>query len=251
MRILIFVVCLLFVISGSCSCYGASKGGSGSSLKISDYNSLFNRGKTALKTHYYRIALESFQEVLSLYPFSDLAKKAQVYTAFTHYIAGSFEDVIVNCNSYISLYPRGEDIAYMYYLKAVSYYNQISDIYTDKGSIMKAYYALEDVTLRARGSKYINDVNRKLELIYDRLAAKEMDIGRSYLFGTNYIASIPYFTKVLKEYAQTIYVAEALYRLCKAYAALGLIDEAQRYALVLEFNFPQSHWVEKAHYALN
>ncbi|MBF0248551.1 MAG: outer membrane protein assembly factor BamD, partial [Alphaproteobacteria bacterium] len=98
-------------------------------------------------------------------------------------------------------------------------------------------------------SQYARDAKLKLELTYDHLAGKEMDIGRYYQTRKQYSAAIARFASVVEKYQTTTHTPEALLRLVECYQALGLKEEARRYAAVLGHNFPSSSWYLDA-YAL-
>ena len=42
--------------------------------------------------------------------------------------------------------------------------------------------------------------------------------------------------------APTIYIEEAIYRLVEVYYTLGLIEEAEKYANLLGYNYQSSEW---------
>ena len=49
------------------------------------------------------------------------------------------------------------------------------------------------------------------------------------------------------EIRSTIYIEEALYRLVETYYVLGLVNEAEKYAKLLGYNFQSSEWYEKSY----
>ncbi len=52
---------------------------------------------------------------------------------------------------------------------------------------------------------------------------------------------------MIEKYDQTAHVPEALHRLTESYLSLGVVDEAQRNAAVLGYNFPSSNWYEDSY----
>ena len=79
------------------------------------------------------------------------------------------------------------------------------------------------------------------------MAGKEMAVGRYYLQQKKYGAALNRFADVVRNYANTEQVEEALYRLTETYLILGLLDEAKRSAAVLGYNYPESQWYKKAY----
>jgi outer membrane protein assembly factor BamD len=147
----------------------------------------------------------------------------------------------------IALFSFTRDIAYAYYLKAISYYVQIVDIGRDQKTTELALKALDDVIRRFPDSKYARDAKLKLDFTRDHLAGKEMEIGRYYLKRGQYLAAMNRFKRVIDNYQTTTHVPEALERLVECDLALGLNDEAQANAAVLGHNYPGSEWYVDAY----
>ncbi len=86
-----------------------------------------------------------------------------------------------------------------------------------------------------------------MDLTYDHLAGKEMEIGRYYLSRGEVNAAINRFRTVVKDYQTTSHTPEALHRLVECYLKLGLHTEAARVAAVLGHNYPGSKWYEDSY----
>jgi outer membrane protein assembly factor BamD len=74
------------------------------------------------------------------------------------------------------------------------------------------------------------------------MAERELEIGRYYLSHGNHLGAINRFKVVVVRFPSTSVVDEALFRLVQAYLAIGIRNEAQTAAGVLNRKFPQSHW---------
>ena len=98
---------------------------------------------------------------------------------------------------------------------------------------------------------YAVDAKWKMGLIVDQMAAKEMYIGRYYIKTEKWIAAINRFKLVVEEYDTTIYVEEALHRLVEIYYKLGLVEEAQKVAAVLGYNYGSGKWYKKSYKVFN
>lgn len=203
---------------------------------------LYNQAVDALEGKDYAEAAKLFDEVERQHPYSVWATKAQIMAAYAYYQANKYDEAIIAINRFIQLHPGSRDIAYAYYLKALSYYEQISDVARDQLMTEKALSALQEVVRRFPTSRYARDAKLKIDLTRDHLAGKEMSIGRWYLKHRNYLAAINRFKRVVDEYQTTTHVPEALHRLVEAYTALGLTDEAKKVAAVLGYNYPGSEW---------
>src|SRR5260370_2732955 len=142
---------------------------------------LYNKARDELVEERYPTAAKTFEEVESQHPYSVWATKSQLMSAYAQYEAGNYGEAIIAADRFIQLHPGHRDIAYAYYLKAISYYVQIVDIGRDQKTTELALKALDDVVRRFPDSKYARDAKLKLDFTRDHLAGKEMQIGRDYL----------------------------------------------------------------------
>jgi outer membrane protein assembly factor BamD len=168
---------------------------------------------------------------------------------YAYYEDGKYGDAVLAADRFIQLHPGHRDVAYAYYLKAICYYMQITDVGRDQKLTQAALTALEDIVRRFPDSKYARDAKLKLDFTRDHLAGKEMEIGRYYLKRQEYLAAMNRFKRVIDNYQTTTHVPEALERLVECDLALGLAKEAKDNAAVLGYNYPGSHWYTDA-YAL-
>ena len=99
---------------------------------------------------------------------------------------------------------------------------------------------------RYPNTRYAADARIKIDLVNDHLAGKEMQIGRYYERSGRWLAASYRFRNVAETYQTTSHTAEALYRLTETSLALGIPEEAQRYAAVLGANYPGNEWYQKA-----
>lgn len=203
---------------------------------------LYNLGVDALQREDFKNAVISFDEVERQHPYSVWATKAQLMSAYASYKRDDYDEAIVGLDRFIELHPGNPDVAYAYYLKGLSYYEQISDVGRDQKMTELALDALRDVMRRYPDTKYGRDARAKLDLVNDHLAGKEMAVGRYYQKRREFLAAINRFRSVLKNYQTTTHVPEALLRLTESYLSLGITDEAQMAAAVLGHNFPGSKW---------
>ena len=99
-------------------------------------------------------------------------------------------------------------------------------------------------------SDFALDASYKLDLIQDYLASKEMYIGIHYI-KKKWIAAINRFKNVVNNYQETAFIDEALHRLVELHYKIGLIDESQKYASLLGYNYKSSEWYTKSYKIFN
>ena len=187
-------------------------------------------------------AAATFDEVERLYPFSQLAKRATIMSAFASYEAGDMPSARSSAGRYLDLYPSDTDAAYAQYLIALTYYDNIVDVGRDQATTRSALEELTAVITRYPESDFARDAALKIDLTNNHLAGKEMEVGRYYLKRGHYVAAANRFTVVLEQYQTTAHTPEALHRLVEAYLSLGLERKAQTAAAVLGENFVGSDW---------
>ena len=59
------------------------------------------------------------------------------------------------------------------------------------------------------------------------------------------------YKRIVNDYDTTIYIEEALYRLVELNYKLGLTEEANKYAVLLGYNYQSSNWYERSYGILN
>jgi outer membrane protein assembly factor BamD len=235
----------LALVLGLAACGGTSK----DAYIEKPVDDLYNQAMDQMVEERYTQAAGTFDQVESQHPYSIWATKSQLMAAYAQYEAGDYDAAIVAADRFIQLHPGNRDVAYAYYLKAISYYVQIVDVERDQKTTALALKALDDVVRRFPDSKYARDAKLKLDFTRDHLAGKEMEIGRYYLDRGQYLAAMNRFKRVIDNYQTTTHVPEALERLVECDLALGLTSEAKRNAAVLGYNYPGSGWYGDA-YAL-
>ena len=203
---------------------------------------LYNQALDQVDKKLYSEAIESFDEVERQHPYSVWATKGQLMSAYVSYQANRYDDAVLSLDRFIQLHPTNRDVAYAMYLKGLSYYEQISDVSRDQKVTELSLNSFKELISRFPKSKYARDAQVKIDLAYDHLAGKEMEIGRYYHQQRQYLAAINRFRKVVEAYQTTTHVPEALHRLTEAYLAIGVLEEARKTAAVLGHNFPGSEW---------
>ena len=196
-------------------------------------------------------AAKKFLEAELLYPQSEWAPKAALMASYSYYLQNYFTEAILNLERYLKTYPEDKNTTYGHYLIAMCYFESIENEKKDSGSILKAKEKFTYILNSYPSSEFAIDANFKINLINDILASKEMYLGRHYIKKKKWIAAINRFKTVIIEYDQTIFVEEALHRLVEINYNLGLIDESQKYAKILGYNYLSSEWYKRSYKIFN
>ena len=235
------------LLLGACAGRGGGDAVRDTNYVARDVETLYAEARSRLDRGQPKVAAELFGEVERQHPYSPWARRAQLMAAFSHYLARDYNKSVQAAQRFLSIHPGNRDAPYAYYLIALSYYEQISDVTRDQKITEQARTALTEVVRRFPNTQYAADARLKLDLVNDHLAGKEMEIGRFYQRSGRWIAAQLRFQNVVANYQTTTHAAEALYRLTESSLALGVPAEAVRYAAVLGANYPGSEWYQKAY----
>jgi outer membrane protein assembly factor BamD len=206
---------------------------------------IYNQAITYFEEGQLYSAREKFQYLESNFPYSDLVVKGEIYSAFISYSIKEYDQTITLCDKFIKLHPVNQYVSYIYYLKAISLYQQINDKYRDQSTSHKAIKSLKELIARFPNSEFEIDAGEKLLLLNNRIAASINNIGKFYLFKEQYLPSMIYYLEVINKYPNSRHKAEALYRISEAFAAIGITHQAQKYGNDLIKNHPQNIWTER------
>lgn len=245
---LIALLAALAVVTPLAGC-ARNKGKADTSYVARDVNTLYATAKERLDRGDYKLAAALFDEVERQHPYSGWARRAQLMSAFSYYLAHDYVESTSSAQRFLAIHPGNKDAAYAYYLIALNYYEQITDVTRDQKITQSALDAFGELIRRYPGTRYAADARLKIDLVRDHLAGKEMEIGRFYERRGQWLAAVIRFRKVVDDYDSTSHAPEALLRLTEAYLAMGVPVEAKRAAAVLGHNYPGSKWYERA-YAL-
>ena len=194
---------------------------------------------------------KKFSEAELLYPQSIWAPRAVLMSAYGYFSQGYYKDAINDLERFLVKYKNHPQTDYAYYLLALCHYDQIVDEKKDFNEILKAKKYFEILIDKYPNTDYAADSKFKLEFIVEIMASKEMYLARYYVQREKWIPAINRFKKVVNDFDTTIYVEEALHRLVELHYKVGLIDEAEKYAKLLGYNYQSSKWYESSYKILN
>ena len=209
----------------------------------SDTN-IYKSGLSYLQNDNYKEAAIEFDKLFLNYPFSSLASKAEIMTAYSLFQNNEIKKAIVKLEEFIDMNPSGELSEYAQYLLAMSYYIQVSNQGRDPSLSQKALKYFKIITTKYPNSIYAKDAKLKIEYINNSLAQNELMIGIFYLKNNSPVSSIKRFKSIIQKYQNTAVIPETLYRLCEAFLMIGLKQEAIKSSSLLSYNFPKNEWTK-------
>jgi outer membrane protein assembly factor BamD len=224
-----------------------NKAGSDTGYVARDVNTLYSLAKKRLDQGDYQMAAQLFDEVERQHPYSVWARRAQLMSAFSYYLAHKYTEAISSAQRFLTIHPGNKDAPYAHYLVAMSYYQQVTDVTRDQRNTQQALDAFGELVRLYPDSRYASDARLKMDLLTDHLAGTEMEIGRFYERSGKWLAANLRFRKVVEDYQTSSHTPEALERMVETYLRLGIPGEAQKAAAVLGANYPANKWYKHAY----
>tara|TARA_Y100001970_G_C14210937_1_gene846866 strand:+ start:408 stop:1223 length:816 start_codon:yes stop_codon:yes gene_type:complete len=214
---------------------------------VSDPSVLYKSAKQKFDEKKLTEAREKFDEVIFLFPLSNEAIQSKIMLGFIDYLKLDYINAIYKFNKLINSYPSHKNIDYVYYMRAICYFEQITNESLDGTNNTDALNKFDELINRFPDSEYVQDSVQKIIIIKENIAAKHMDVGMYYLKDKKYIAAMNRFNTVVKDYSESKFTPEALYRLVEIYYAIGLIEDAKKTTALIGYNYPKSIWYQNAY----
>ena len=247
LKLKILVCFIILVLFGSCSKEVSKKTLIKEKSLELQVEEAYREGMEALNDGDVLFAAKKFNEAEILFPQADSAPQSALMAAYSYYTQDYYGDAIAELKRFLKVYPSHKDLEYVYYLLAICYYEQIVDEKKDLQSIINAKENFNIIIRNYPNTEYAIDAEFKIDLINDILAAKEMYLGRYYFDRKKWIPAINRFREIIDNYDTTIYAEEALHRLVEVHYTIGLIEEAEKYAQLLGYNYRSSKWYENSY----
>ncbi len=215
--------------------------------KIPELKVLFSSALKYYNEGQYRSALTLFKKVETRYSFSDLAPRSTLMITYIYYQNADYFNTLKFARKFQTLYPKNKNIAYINFLIAMTFYEQVQIVARDQTYTKAALKEFREIIKKYPKSKYAKESELKIDLINEQLAGKHMYLARFYMKKSKWISALKRLNIILEKYPQTIYTVEALHRLVEIYYKLGNISLAKKYAATLGYNFNESDWYKKTY----
>ena len=188
-KIFIFLTLATFILSSCSDTKLVTPETEGEKLQI-----LYSNAMELVKKRDFVDAAILFEDIERQYPYSKWSNQAQLMTAFCYYKTQFHDESLDALERFIALYPGSKKISYAYYLRALNYFEQIKDVERDQSMTVKSKKAFYEVINKYPDSEFVEDAYLKIDIINDRLAAKEIEIARYYQFKQQWISATVSYT---------------------------------------------------------
>ena len=212
---------------------------------------IYQEAVIAMDNGEYFFASKKFKEAEEIMPKIEFAAKSSIMASYCLYLINFYDEANLYLERFVKRYPVDKNVSYAYYLLALNSYEQILDEKKDINPLIsskeKIFFFLETYP----DTEYAIDLQFKLDLINNQLAAKELYVAKYYMKSKKWIPAINRLKLIVNDYNETIFIEEALHRLVEVYYEVGLNDEANAAAVLLGYNYNSSTWYEQSYKIIN
>ena len=212
---------------------------------------LYQEGYVAFEKNDFFFANKKFLEAEANFENLDQAAKAAIMSCFSLYGINFYDEALNNLDRFLKTYRANENVIYAEYLKAIIYFEQMSDEKKDIKPLLDAKKQINFFINKYPDTDYSIDLKFKKDLVENQLAAKELFVAKYYISVQKWIPAINRLKIILKQYDKTVFIEEALHRLVEINFHIGLESEAKKYANILGYNYNSSEWFKQSYKILN
>ncbi len=203
---------------------------------------LYEEGERALERGRYEAARDALGQLAERHPDSPLVPTARFLIGESYYRDREYPKAIREFEAFMALYPGHAIADLAQYRLARSHFDSMPELERDQGGTARALAEFQKVIKQYPESRYAPDAIAKIEACRLRLAQKELWIADYYVRQGNLAAAIQRYDVILKDYARTAVVPQALFQKADALTRLGRRDEAASVLRQLVDEYPASEW---------
>ncbi|MCU0561322.1 MAG: outer membrane protein assembly factor BamD [Desulfobacterales bacterium] len=158
----------------------------------------------------YKKAIDHFQRLKDIYPFSQYAILAELKLGDAHYKLEQYEDAIFAYEEFEKLHPRNEAVPYVIYQIGRSHFDRITTSDRDQTYTRKAMETFQRLIRQYPDSPYARSAAEHVVGCYKSLAGHDFGVGVFYFKSKHYPAALARFRSVVSDYPDVGYHQQAL-----------------------------------------
>jgi outer membrane protein assembly factor BamD len=194
----------------------------------------------------YQRAIDTFQEIVDNYPYSDYAVRAELRIADAYFDQEKYEEALSYYRDFADLHPQHEQVPYTMFRAALCHYERAKPANRDQTATHDSIEYLDKLLRRYPHAPEAQEAEALWLELRTRLAAHVMQIGDFYLVRSEFESAANRFQSVLNEYPGLGLDAQALYKLGVCYNAMNRDDDAKRIFEVILRNYEGTSVAEAA-----
>lgn len=198
----------------------------------------------------YDGANKKFEVLISTFPTSPYSRQAMVDRVYFYYLRKKYALAVDSADRFINTHPDNPNVAYVLYMKGLSYFRDdrgILDIVgrqnpatRDPKSMQLSFQALRELTEQYPDSPYAVDATKRMRYLINTLAEGEIHVAEYYVRRGAMLAAISRAKYVLEFYPDSVAIESAIVILMQAYSAIGAEKARDEMRRLLEINFPDN-----------
>ena len=208
---------------------------------------LYEEGRQHMLNNNFAGAIVSLQNLVVRYPFSPVARQAQLDLIYAFYRSGQSEAALDVAETFRRENPRLPEVAYCLYMIGLIHFdrepNFIERLFrvdiTERPpkESQLAFDAFQELVVLYPDSRWVDDARQRMVYLRNRLATYENHVARYYMNRGAYVAAINRAKFSLENYDGAPQLEETLALMVESYEALGMQDLAADARRVLQENF--------------
>ncbi len=181
-----------------------------------DPKALYEDAESDIESDRYQLALDKLRTVKNKFPYSKYSIKAKLRMADVYYLQENYLEAAALYEVFKDLHPKHHKVPYALYRIGESYLNDVPDLVArDLTSAHKAIEAYSNFLYQFPNDENSKQAREKINILKNKLAEKEMYIGKFYYTWEKYLSAKNRFEKVIALYPETSQAEDAKKRLAK------------------------------------
>jgi outer membrane protein assembly factor BamD len=244
---LLMLTVVLASLTGAASCATADRrppAGGGQPDKF-----LFDRGSAELNERNWLSSREYFRELVDTYPQSQFRADAKLGIGDSYLGEGTTESKILAINEYrefLTFFPTHPRADYAQYKLAMAHYYQMLNPQRDQTETREAIREFNVFVERYPNSPLMGEVRQRLREAKDRLSESDYQVGLFYYRNRWYPGAVDRFKTVLERDPEYTYRDALYYHLAESLLELKRPAEALPYYERVVAEFAQSEYLDDA-----
>jgi outer membrane protein assembly factor BamD len=209
---------------------------------------LYKLGEAELKKDKEKAVLY-LRQVIDSFPKSFYAQRAKLLIADTYFKKGDEGNMILAAAEYrefIRSYPFSPSASYCQYQIALTFYKKVLKPGRDQAKTVQALAEFRKLIADYPASDQVKDTQEKIKDCEQRLAEHETGIGTQYARMKSYRAAVNRLNQVMTTYPNYSHMDVVYFYLGESYFQTNALDQAVPYFTKLVSDYAKSKLVKKA-----
>jgi len=209
---------------------------------------LYDQGKRRLDGSDYGLAIKSYELLVTRFPFTNVARQAQLDLMYAYYKNDNRESAIDLADQFIRENPAHPRVDYAYYVKGLANFDpernflerwfRVDLSKRPPSNSRSSFQAFQQMLQRYPDSPYAADARQRMVFLRNRLATYEVFVANYYFRRGAYVAALDRARYAIENYDGAPAIKQALELSRDSYLQMGMKDQADRTSAVLALNFP-------------